>query len=167
MHWKAGLTPNLLIGQLVMYGKWKNSSETIPIYTIIEAPFLFSQTTPKHIWGSYWWSSDHSPALLDESVGHTLESLKYSKYFAQLGGGWVLVQSKKISFVASGLLKVSSCASITLLRRGSLVASKTFKSSNVRYNTQGFSRRVCVALSRHTADSAVTLGRVLMLSYAG
>ena len=125
------------------------------------------QTTPKHIWGSYWWSSDHSPALLGESVRHTLESLKYSKYFAQLGGGWVLVQSKKFSFVASGLLKVSSCASITLLRRGSLVASKTFKSSNVRFNTQGFSRRVCVALSRHTADSAVTLGRVLMLSYAG
>ena len=150
----------------MMDGKWRKSSETISIYTIIDHFFFTArgQTTSKHIWGSYWWSSDHSPALLDES---TLESLKYSKYFAQLGGGWVLVQSKKISFVASGLLKVSSCASITLLRRGSLVASKTFKSSNVRYNTQGFSRRVCVALSRHTADSAVTVGRVLMLSYAG
>ena len=145
----------------------KTPLKQFPFTQLSRHHFFFSQTTPKHIWGSYWWSSDHSPALLDESVGHTLESLKYSKYFAQLGGGWVLVQSKKFSFVASGLLKVSSCASITLLRRGSLVASKTFKSSNVRYNTQGFSRRVCVALSRHTADSAVTLGRVLMLSYAG
>ena len=170
MHWKAGLTPNILIGQLVgFYDGWKveklrwNNSH---LHNYRGTISFFTNNTKTYL-GLILVVKRPQPCFIRRKCRPHPWISQILKIFCS-AWWWVGVSAvKKISFVASGLLKVSSCASITLLRRGSLVASKTFKSSNVRFNTQGFSRRVCVPLSRHTADSAVTLGRVLVLSYAG